>query len=645
MQNVISILHLEDNVADYELVNALLTENGLNVNITRTETKDDFLHRLRTEHYDLVISDFSLPVYDGKLALSDLQNIHPEIPFIFVSGNIGEEYAVESLQQGATDYILKNNLKRLPSAVQRALTGAVEKRHLKSIELELKEREQFIKKIMDTTPNIIFVYDLRNDALIWVNNSIQPILGFAPDTIIQEKNIAQQLLNPEDHDKFIAIDTWHVPSRGGEVVDFTYRVKNNEGNWRWLSTRSTIFNTDENSIPVQILGVAEDVTAKKELEARFFRSQRMESIGELAGGIAHDLNNVFGPMLLAIPLLQRQLLDDNSKKFLAMIEGGIHRGTNMVKQILMFARGAGTEISSFSPKQILNEIESIIKETFPKSIEINVSVNNETEMIIGDHTQIHQILLNLCVNARDAMPTDGKLTIQCNNFSLLVAHTVRGRIMKPGAYVVISVKDSGTGIPSDILEKIFEPFFTTKSVGKGTGLGLSTVQSILQNHNGFVEVESTVGSGTTFKVYLPSGTIHKHKEIESQSMIPLGHGELIMVVDDESSMLQVAKEALESSNFKTITARDGAEAIALFLKQSNEIQLVICDMGMPFLDGSKTVPVLKKIQPGVKIIIASGSQSMYAEEGLIKDYNAVMLQKPYTVENLLTTIDSVLYSR
>ena len=642
MGKLISILHLEDSIADYELVNAFLTESGLNVNIIRTETKEDFLNRLQTEHYDLIISDFSLPAYDGKSALFDLQKIHPDIPFIFVSGNIGEEYAVESLQQGATDYILKNNLKRLPSAVKRALTEAVEKRHLKTIERELKDREKFIQKIMDTTPNIIYVYDIRTDVIVWVNNSIQQALGYSPNNIIQQKDVAKQMLHPEDHAKFIAIDTWHKPSIGGEVVDFTYRIKHFEGNWRWVYSRTTIFSTDENKIPVQILGVADDVTDKKELEARYYRSQRMESIGELAGGIAHDLNNVFGPMLLAIPLLQRQLQDENSKKFLAMIEGGIHRGTNMVKQILLFARGANQETTVFSPKSILQEIESIIKETFPKSIDVRVMMDTKTDMIMGDHTQLHQILLNLCVNARDAMPSGGVLSLQCNNFQLLTSRSAQGRVIKPGSYIQITVEDTGDGIPTEIVGKIFDPFFTTKEIGKGTGIGLSTVQSIVQNHSGFIEVESTVGTGSKFKVYLPSRTVHTQKDIEQPSVIPFGHEELIMIVDDESSMLQIAKEALESSNFKTITARDGAEAIALFTKLSNEIQLVICDMIMPLLDGSKTIPVLKKIKPSIKIIIASGNPTMHIENEMMKEYDAVMLPKPYTVQKLLNTIHSTL---
>lgn len=203
---------------------------------------------------------------------------------------------------------------------------------------------------------------------------------------------------------------------------------------------------------------------------------------------------------------------------------------------------------------------------------------------------------------------------------------------------MICVEDTGKGIPPSIVNRIFEPFFTTKDVGKGTGLGLSTVNSIVQNHNGFIEVESAVGIGTTFRVFFPSGAVHKQTTIEKPSTIPLGHGELVLIVDDESSMLQAAKEALESSNFRTLTARDGMEAIAVFTKQHNDIQLVVCDMMMPLLDGSKTVPILKKMKPSVKIVIASGSQTMNVEEDLAKQFDAMVIHKPYTVERLLSAI-------
>ncbi|MCK9409686.1 MAG: response regulator [Bacteriovoracaceae bacterium] len=645
MDNIINILHLEDNVTDHELLYELLKENGLNVRIDRTETKENFLERVRSFPYDLVISDFSLPAYDGKSALSDLRKENLDVPFIFVSGNIGEEFAVESLKHGATDYILKNNLKRLPSAVLRAMSEWKAKRLQYTIENELRDREQFIQKVTDTTPNIIYVYDLKNDHIVWINNSVKTILGYDPMTIRNTKQAAKHYFHPEDHEKFNAIETWRTPSHGGEIVDYSFRMKNTLGKWRWFHSRATIFSVDSNKIPEQILGIAEDITEKLELEAQLYRSQRIESIGTLAGGIAHDLNNVFGPMLLAIPMLRRQMPDENSKKFLSLIENGIHRGSNMVKQILMFAKGSQIESEVLSPKLIIDEIENIMRQTFPKAIEIRVVYDKGVSHVVGDRTQLHQVLLNLCVNARDAMPNGGILTLSCTMTQLQHPKQVRTQNINAGSYIEISVKDTGTGISEEILGKVFDPYFTTKEVGKGTGIGLPTVQSIVHNHHGLVDVSSTVGSGTTFTVYLPAKSSALQNVPIINSPLPLGQGECILVIDDESSMLQAAKAALESSHYKTITARDGAEAVAVFAMHAKEIDMVICDMNMPLMDGSKTVPVLKTLQPSIKIVIASGSPEMAAEEKLMEVYGVVLMPKPYTVEKLLVTVNTVLKSR
>ncbi|MFA6457210.1 MAG: response regulator [Bacteroidota bacterium] len=641
----ISILHLEDNTTDHELVKELLTDSGVSVDIVRVETKDDFLRLLRNTQYDLVISDFSLPSYDGTSALSDAQILQPDTPFIFVSGNIGEEYAVESLKHGATDYILKNNLKRLPSAIQRALSDAEEQRRMKAMEIELRRREQFITKVTETSPNIIFVYDLCNDKVIWVNASLRQILGYDPERFLQLEHVAKLLMHPEDYLKFSAIDTWKTPVEGGAIVDFTTRLKNSSGEWRWLHSRCAVFSTDESGIPLQTIWVAEDITEKKELEAKLFRSQRIESIGELAGGIAHDLNNVFGPMLLAIPLLRRQITEESGIKFLTMIEGGIHRGTNMVKQILTFAKGTHIERTTLQSKQLVTELQQIIKETFPRSIDVSVTYDQEVDPIQGNHTQLYQVLLNLCVNARDAMPESGAITISCANVVVTEGTAARQYKAAPGPYVRISVTDTGSGIPPENIKKIFDPFFTTKEPGKGTGIGLSTVRTIVQNHNGFTEVQSTVGKGTVFSIFLPSTAQRPLPETKKPAAIPLGHGELIMVVDDETSLLQVAKEALELNQYKTVTAIDGAEAIALFAKQANDIHLVICDMNMPLIDGARTIPVLKKLKPSLNVIIASGSATGYLEEQLMKDYKALRLEKPYTVEKLLITVNTALTSQ
>jgi signal transduction histidine kinase/ActR/RegA family two-component response regulator len=404
---------------------------------------------------------------------------------------------------------------------------------------------------------------------------------------------------------------------------------------RWTRVR------DQNEKPKSILVVNTDITQKKQLEAQFLRAQRMESIGTLAGGIAHDLNNVLTPILMTAQLLEAQIHDERVKRLLPILITNARRGANLVKQVLSFARGLEGKFTILQVKHLISEIKQIATETFPKSIEIYTDIPQYLWTVSGDATQLHQVLMNLSLNARDAMPNGGTLRISAENLLIDKNYAQMNLDAQVGSYIVITVTDTGTGIPPDILDRIFEPFFTTKEVGKGTGLGLATVIGIVKSHGGFVKVSSQVGKGTQFKVYLPATEAAEILPVED-SELPQGHGELILVVDDEAAIREITKTSLETYNYKTLTACDGIEAVALYAEYRDKISLVLTDMMMPSMDGATTIRTLRKIEPEVKIVAVSGLLSTDKLAQARSNGVNTFLAKPYTTKELLTTINGVL---
>ena len=401
---------------------------------------------------------------------------------------------------------------------------------------------------------------------------------------------------------------------------------------------------DRTNKPKAFLGISYDITDRKHIEAQLMRAQRMESIGTLAGGIAHDLNNILTPIMMSIEMLKVTATHPRAKSIIETIEITTKRGADIVRQVLSFARGMKGDRIEVQPRHLLKDIQALIKETLPKNIELKYFFPGDSWTILGDPTQIHQILLNLCVNARDAMPQGGCLTISAENAAIDEQYASMHVEAKAGDFVIIKVSDTGTGIAPGVLDKIFDPFFTTKEIGKGTGLGLSTVIAIVKSHEGFVEVASEVGKGTTFKVYLPaikvsSGSANVEEERET---LPRGNNETILIVDDEASILTMTSQSLEAFGYQTLNANDGVEAVSLYAQHRDKIAVVLTDMAMPIMDGPSTVRVLMKMNPAIRIIAASGlkTQETISQEldGKIKYF----LNKPYSAATLLKTLRTAL---
>ncbi|WP_017316186.1 hybrid sensor histidine kinase/response regulator [Mastigocladopsis repens] len=499
---------------------------------------------------------------------------------------------------------------------------------------EQKIREQ--AALLDVTTDAIFVRDLDNCILFW-NKGAENLYGWQAQEACGK--IASKLLHKEQPPEVEAAFST-VISKGQWQGEITKMTKN--GKEILVGSRWTLV-CDEQGKPKSILSVDTDITEKKLLEAQLFRAQRLESIGTLASGIAHDLNNILTPILAVAQLLPLKFpnLYKQDKHLLEILEDSAKRGADLVKQVLSFARGVEGKRMTLQVKHLIREVVKILKQTFPKSIEVCIEIAQDLWLVSGDGTQLHQVLMNLCVNARDAMPNGGTLSISAENVFIDENYARMHLEAKTGYYTLITVSDTGIGIPPEIIDRIFEPFFTTKEQGKGTGLGLSTVIGIVKSHGGFVNVYSEVGSGTSFKIYLPAVQgieTQPAQEIE----VLAGHGELILVVDDEPSIQEITKVSLETYNYKILIANDGIEAIAIYAQHKNEISAVLIDMMLPVLDGLTAMRTMQKINPQVKIIATSGLMSSSKLTAAIGNGVKTFLSKPYTVKELLHTLQMVL---
>lgn len=497
---------------------------------------------------------------------------------------------------------------------------------------EQKIREQ--AALLDVATDAILVRNIHNQILFW-NKSAERLYGWKVEEAIG-RNVEELLYKkPSSQLQDALFTVVNIGEWRGELHHLTKDGKEIIVESRWTLVK------DDNGQPKYILSVNTEITQKKQLEAQLLRSQRLESIGTLAGGIAHDLNNVLAPILMSVQLLQMKLRDPQTQRLLQTLENNVKRGANLLKQVLSFARGIEGKRTIVQIGIIIQEIEQIVKQTFPKSILCQIELPDNLWYVSGDATQLHQVLMNLVVNARDAMPDGGSLTIAVENLVIDQDYAHINLDAQVGAYLAISVIDTGIGIPAEIQERIFEPFFTTKEVGKGSGLGLSTALGIIKNHGGFVNVYSEVGKGTQFKVYLPAFRYNTPVAPTSEFEPPTGDGKLVLVVDDEAVIREITKSSLETYNYRVLTASNGVEAVAIYAQYQQQISVVLLDMMMPTMDGAIAIHTLQKINPHVKIIAISGylSNQNLAEVSCMGV--KAFLAKPCTAKELLQTISTV----
>ncbi len=502
----------------------------------------------------------------------------------------------------------------------------------KEAEEQMREQAALLERAQDA----IIVRTLDHRIRYW-NESASRLYGWTSNEV---HGSSIETLLYDDPTPF-RVATAKVLQHGewiGEIEQTTRHGRRVIVEGRWTLVR------DDAGIPKSILAINTDITEKKRLEQQFLRAQRLESIGTLAGGIAHDLNNMLTPIVMTSSIL----LDDgrNSSIFedLKGIQQCAERGAEMVRQLLIFARGSDGRRVRVGLRSIAADTQKMVRETFPKNISVELTAVEGLWDVEADTTQMHQLLTNLCVNARDAMPDGGHLSIGLENTVLDEVYTGMNLEAHPGPYILLRVEDTGAGMHPDVLDRIFEPFYTTKEVGKGTGLGLSTVHAIVRGHRGFIHVYSELGKGSKFKIYLPAAQAITDNERAKAELYPLprGQGELILVVDDEELIRNVARRMLERYGYRVVTAPNGAEAVAIYAQMPGQIALVLTDMSMPVMDGPATIVALRSIDPAVRII---GSSGLNANGNVAKAMDAgvqVFVPKPYTAEAMLRTIRRVL---
>ena len=623
--NPIRVLLVDDDENDYILTRDWFSEfQMVGCQLEWIDNYQQAENAIAHNNYDIYLVDYVLGSFNGLELLRQAMAKGCSSPMILLTGQGTREIDLEAMKAGAADYLEKSKLNA--PLLERSICYALERKQTAQ-----KIRQQ--AALLDVATDAIFVHDLDDPILFW-NRAAEGLYGWSRAEAIGRKT---QELWCEKNESLLQEALNHLMEHGSWEGELHQTTKS--GREIIVESRWTLVKNFGNT-PQSILVVNTDITEKKQMEAQFLRAQRLESIGTLASGIAHDLNNVLAPIMMTAQLLESQMQDERSRKLLPILISNAKRGANLVNQVLSFTRGLEGERTVLQLKHLIIEIQQIIKETFPRSIEVMIRIPPNLWTVSGDATQLHQVLMNLCVNARDAMPDGGTLTILAENFLVDENYARMNIDAKIGSYVVVTVIDTGTGIPPEVLDRIFEPFFSTKQTGQGTGLGLSTVLGIVKSHGGFVNVQSKPGHGSQFQVYLPAQETTETKAEVEQSL-PQGHGELILVVDDEPAIREITKTSLENYNYQAITASDGIEAIALYVENRPQISLVLTDMVMPVMDGMTTIRTLKKINPDVKIVAVSGLPTSdiikNAEDIGIKAF----LSKPYTANQLLQTISAV----
>jgi PAS domain S-box-containing protein len=629
-------LHLEDNIPDAELIRETLLQEWPDCRIDRVENRDAFLAGLRQEHFDLILSDFTIPGFSGLSALALSNQYCPETPFIFLSGTIGEDTAVEALKNGATDYVIKDRMNRLVPVIHRALRSVSEAKTRQQAERQLREQAELLDKARDA----ICVTDLEG-RITYLNRSAEHLFGWTW-TESQGQLLSQLLLGlgckPQADAARQALQS--ADSWTGEL-----RLPAKDGGQLVVESRWTLVREAKGGIQ-SILIINTDITEQDKLEKQILRAQRLESIGTLAGGIAHDLNNTLTPILIAVDMLRQEIADPRLIRLLNVMDTSAHHGANLIRQVLTFARGADGERLPVQPRLIIRDVVELISETLPRSIAIHADDVADLPLVKGNATQLSQVVMNLCVNARDAMPEGGKLIVSAKVVSFDEPTARANPGAQAGRYVLIAIADTGCGIPPENMDRIFDPFFTTKKLGKGTGLGLATVMGIVKVHGGFLQVKSTVGHGTEFRIYLPAifedakGTPHR----PPAQTVMRGQGETVLVIDDEVSVCEIIGTTLEAYGYRALRAADGQAGIDLYREHTGEIDAVLTDMMMPGLQGPEVISALHAITPALPILAMSGlleaeKLGFTAEPGRLQ-----LLQKPMSSEDLLRSLHDLLHA-
>lgn len=622
----IHILHLEDNDHDAELTAYHLLKQNLDCQITRVATKEEFLHALKTGQFDIIISDYSLPKWNGLEGLKIAREKYPDIPFVFYSRSIGVEHAIKALKHGATDYVLKDRMVRLSQSIRRALKETKERSLRIKAEEDLRKSQERYRLVVELSPDMIFVES--SGRIAFMNPAGLRLLGASLPAEVLGKRVSEIIIDAE---KGALLNFFNALLRGERLPPQELRMRRLDGTVVDVELTLALLQTSGSR---GMLGIARNITDRKHMEEELRHSQKMEAVGQLAGGLAHDFNNTMMAIFGYAELLQSKLpAGDENLKYVQCLLEAADKSAALTRQLLAFSRKQVLDLRLMNLNSVIEGLVNIIRMLLGKQIKVEFKLRKNLPMVKADAGRIEQILMNLVVNAKDAMADGGTLEISTTPIDI-----------GSGSFVRLAVEDTGMGMTDDVKARCFEPFFTTKEEGKGTGLGLSNVYAIVKQMNANIGIDTVPNSGCTFNIDFPIEEEEKaRKEITAEMKPVLMSGRTILLVEENEVVLQALSIAFRNLGGRLITANDGIEALELD-KSENEIDLLITDVMMPRMSGFQLAEQLRTRRRDLKVIFVSGYAEDDFKRSMANDPKSVFVSKPASIVRLLTTASKLLAS-
>ena len=632
------LLLVEDRPDDAILVVKHLEHAGYQVEFERVETAVDLERALDQSGWDVVLSDYSLPQLTALDALEITKEKCEDLPFIVVSGTVGEDVAVEAMRKGAHDYILKGSLTRLCAAVEREVREAEVRRQQTHVAAALQESEARFGRVLENVPDVIYRVRLLPDLeLEYISSAAERVCGRAPEELIGRGRELLDLVHPDDLP--LVTESVHRNDFGSKRVRWIHK----NGEVRWLDHRNTPVYGDNGEV-VALEGAARDVTEERQLEAQLEVAQRMEAIGRLAGGVAHDFNNLLTIIntIVALLLEGASLAPEVADDIREIGDAG-RAAAGLTSQLLAFSRRQIRRVELVDVNEVLHAVDRMLRRLIGEDIAFETVLAPDLSSVEADRAQIEQIIMNLAVNARDAMPRGGRITLETSPAQLDEDYARSHANVAPGDYVMLGVSDDGCGMDEQTRARIFEPFFTTKGKGRGTGLGLSTVYGIVKQNDGHIFVYSEVGKGTTFKVYLP---VSKNANAVPASVrrpsTKRTGSETILLVEDSPKVRAVTARSLVRGGYKVLESKNERDAIRLARQYSGVIHMLITDIVMPEMSGKEVAAAVLVSRPDIRVLYISGyTDNSIVHHGVL-ERDVAFLAKPFTPDSLLGRVQEEL---
>ena len=636
MSNPLRLLLVEDSEADAELLAHQLRRAGFTLAFERVETADALAAALSRAPWDLIISDNSMPGFSGTEALSLLRSRGLDIPFIFVSGTMEEDLAARALDAGAGDALVKGNLQRLIPVIRRELREFGERKGRRESEAALRVSEATYSALVEQAPVGIY-RSTPAGRFVSANAALARMLGYNSPAELLTLDLARDVYaDPDERRRLIEQDTY--TDQVYDELEATWKRKDGTRIRVQLSARAI---RDKAGHVEFYEAFVRDITTQRQLEAQLAQAQKMEAIGRLAGGVAHDFNNLLTVILSYSDLLLEEIPKDSPHgEDIGQIRKAAQGASELTRQLLAFSRQQVLEPKVVDLNAAVTGIERLLGRVLREDIRLRCTLAADTGTVRVDPGQLEQVIMNLAVNARDAMPKGGQLTVETANVDLDATYMEAHPLAAPGRYVMLAVTDTGTGMDAATQARIFEPFFTTKEVGKGTGLGLATVHGIVQQSGGFIWVYSEPNHGTCFKIYLPR-VDEAVSDVATAAARILRGTETVLVVEDVEAVRAVTRRMLERYGYKVLDAADGEAAVRL-AATAGHIHLLLTDVVMPNVSGRDLAALFAKTYPDTKVVFMSGyTDDAIVRHGILEE-GIAYLQKPFTPESLVSKVRAVL---